>query len=434
MSTALPKIESDHSAAPDKPKTLILVSYEYPYGLAETFLETEVHALAAAFDRVVVIPSRAAFSWRWLKVQQSESARKMPPGFVLWLPSALGVRAFPRLALVMARLALRARPRRSKLSSWFHVLTEALRDSLKAALFLEKTRHVFDLFSGGLAYCYWKGPATTALCLRARDGLDVIGPVTRCHGGDLYYDLPNKPARPYDPFIARHSTAVVSVSEHGLAHLLDHGFAPERLHVSRLGVSLPAEVSRPSSDGVWRIVSCSNVIPIKRVTLIARALTQLEHPFLWTHFGDGVELPEVHRIAAHFRSHGGSRLVGRCPNVDVLKFFQTDPVDLFVNLSVSEGVPVSIMEALAAGIPCIATDVGGTSEVLDNSVGRIIYPTLTAEQVAEVITSELSDVVQWEEKRKAARLRAELLCDAEVNYRNFANFLLSQMQKAEGSS
>jgi len=48
------------------------------------------------------------------------------------------------------------------------------------------------------------------------------------------------------------------------------------------------------------------------------------------------------------------------PHNDVLNYYASNPVDVFINTSSSEGLPVSIMEAMSFGIPVIATNVGGT--------------------------------------------------------------------------
>ena len=66
-------------------------------------------------------------------------------------------------------------------------------------------------------------------------------------------------------------------------------------------------------------------------------------------------------------------------------------VFFFVNVSESEGIPVSIMEAASFGIPIIATDVGGTSEIVDNSNGFLIENNkLIFEDVAFYLESALS--------------------------------------------
>ncbi len=52
-------------------------------------------------------------------------------------------------------------------------------------------------------------------------------------------------------------------------------------------------------------------------------------------------------------------LRGGISNAEVFQFYRDNKVDLFVNASTSEGLPVSIMEAISFGIPSIATNVGG---------------------------------------------------------------------------
>ena len=61
-------------------------------------------------------------------------------------------------------------------------------------------------------------------------------------------------------------------------------------------------------------------------------------------------------------------------NHDIHTFYQSSPQDVFVNVSESEGVPVSIMEAISHGIPVIATNVGGTNEIVENDVNGFLLP------------------------------------------------------------
>ena len=48
----------------------------------------------------------------------------------------------------------------------------------------------------------------------------------------------------------------------------------------------------------------------------------------------------------------------------MLDYYKNNIIDIFINLSASEGIPVSIMDAISFGIPCIATNVGGTGEIV----------------------------------------------------------------------
>ena len=55
-----------------------------------------------------------------------------------------------------------------------------------------------------------------------------------------------------------------------------------------------------------------------------------------------------------------------------MNYYNTYEIDLFVNLSTIEGVPVSIMEAQSSGIPVLATDVGSSKEIVDDDNGFLI--------------------------------------------------------------
>lgn len=55
---------------------------------------------------------------------------------------------------------------------------------------------------------------------------------------------------------------------------------------------------------------------------------------------------------------------GNVSNTELMKQYQDKNYYVFVNVSSSEGIPVSIMEATSFGIPCIATDAGGTKEII----------------------------------------------------------------------
>ena len=58
---------------------------------------------------------------------------------------------------------------------------------------------------------------------------------------------------------------------------------------------------------------------------------------------------------------------GNVDNAEILKYYRENSIDCFALLSEHEGAPVSIMEAESAGIPIVATDVGGVRELVDGN-------------------------------------------------------------------
>ena len=84
----------------------------------------------------------------------------------------------------------------------------------------------------------------------------------------------------------------------------------------------------------------------------------------WTHFGDGIMMNQIKEMSRELPENIKIDFRGNVKNSDLLEVYKNNQFDLFLNVSLSEGIPVSIMEALSFGIPCIATDVGGTKEMV----------------------------------------------------------------------
>jgi glycosyltransferase involved in cell wall biosynthesis len=125
----------------------------------------------------------------------------------------------------------------------------------------------------------------------------------------------------------------------------------------------------------------------------------------WTHVGDGPERDAVRRIASGFGPRTEYRGLGHLDNEAVLRLYGSEPVDVFANVSASEGLPVSIMEAISFGVPVLATAVGGVPELVTPTTGV----TLPADAPPRSIAEELDrvarapwdrDAIQREQRRR----------------------------------
>jgi colanic acid/amylovoran biosynthesis glycosyltransferase len=65
--------------------------------------------------------------------------------------------------------------------------------------------------------------------------------------------------------------------------------------------------------------------------------------------------------------------------------------DVFVMTSFAEGVPVVLMEALAAGVPAVATAIAGISELIEQGVTGLLVPPANAEMTAQAVRKLLDD-------------------------------------------
>ena len=144
----------------------------------------------------------------------------------------------------------------------------------------------------------------------------------------------------------------------------------------------------------------------------------------WVHFGTGIMRNEVERYAQRILVNVDYEFKGIVPNSEILDFYADNYVDLFINLSSSEGIPVSIMEALSAGIPIVATNVGGTSEAVSDEFGFLVPAVFNNEDVATIINNYLclSISEQQSYRRRAYQFWKENY-EAATNYRKFCDIL-----------
>ena len=203
--------------------------------------------------------------------------------------------------------------------------------------------------------------------------------IARAHGSDLYEERTDSGYLPLLSFSAQKLDAIFFTSKHGMdyfsAKVKQKNFV---FFVSRLGVNRPeAKNIKSNISDEYVIVSCSNMIPLKRIDLIIYALDTVRYhkKIVWLHFGDGVlrnELEALASIKLGSSDRISYRFMGHQPNNALLDFYDFNKVDLFINTSSTEGIPVSIMEAQSFGIPVIATDTGAVKEIVVEGTGSLL--------------------------------------------------------------
>lgn len=169
------------------------------------------------------------------------------------------------------------------------------------------------------------------------------------------------------------------------------------------------QLCQRSQDGVFRILTCSGISKVKRLHLIVEALAQYKGTtkIQWTHIGNG-QLEESLRqqVATMLTNpHVNVTFSGYMTNEAVHQYYSTQPVDLFLNVSASEGLPVSIMEAMAYGVPTMATDVGGNSEIVTEDTGVLLKENITPNE----LFIQLERYMKSTQKRDLQRNQAYLM-------------------------
>lgn len=262
--------------------------------------------------------------------------------------------------------------------------------------------NVFNDSESAIYYSFWFSTRALALALEKQKHPSIVV-VSRVHGYELYNEVNPNRRQPFQRIKRDAMTRLLFVSAASMDYFRK-AFGPERFSgqycLNRLGVGAGSPVfDRPRGNARY-VVSCSNVIPVKRVELIAQAFELLKGlNVTWIHFGDGDGLVSIkefvkeHAIPAEFAGH--------IRNEDICEFYREHRVACFVQASSSEGLPVSIQEALAAGVPIVATDVGGVSETIDGN-GVLLPSNPTPEEIAAAI-KRICIAPESEWKRLSAR-------------------------------
>jgi glycosyltransferase involved in cell wall biosynthesis len=241
------------------------------------------------------------------------------------------------------------------------------------------------------------------------------------HGWDVYFEASKISYLPYRHFISDNLKAIFAISQKGIDHALGTWKASKSdvFQLARLGVTQQkmCELNRDN----FVLVSCSNVILLKRVDLIVRALSEIkDQPLTWVHFGDGPQFEEVKALARDILpSNIKVDFKGRVPNHEILTWYAENNPSVFINLSTTEGIPVSIMEAMSFGIPAIATNVGGTSELVNNDNGCFMSSDPTLQIIGQIIERFIEDNLSLVAKKENALETWKMKFNASDNFTLF---------------
>ncbi len=408
-------------------KRLFMITKNFPYGSGESFIESEIQVAAKKFEEIIILVYRANLKEKERTVPKNV---KVIPLCDLskYKKICFYIKLIPSLFSKELREELKKHKtmfeKRRSLS--FHL--ETLLKEHQAVL---KIRDVFQQ-EEFIIYSYWFSD-TAYLAYRLLKQFDLLGKkifVSRAHGYDLYRERNNGEEFPFRMQIFENISKVYPCSEQGEKYLQkEYPQFYSKIEKNYLGVMIiPNADKKKKKKDEFHIVTCSNIIPLKRVIRLAEALKiiQEENPertkqIQWTCFGSGSSEEELKEFCRKYLSSIKVQFRGNVKNEEVLRFYETTNVDVFINLSTTEGLPVSIMEAMAQKIPAIATAVGGTPEIVINGKnGVLLSSEFSNEQLVNAIKKiYFLDVKNKEKMDENAYETSRKNFDAEKNYNDF---------------
>lgn len=484
-------------------KRLILFTDTFPYGTAETFLAEELPFVAAKFSEVIIhplyvprskkaartVPVNVRVAEPLLSFDHKNKVGLLVHGIFSCAPIMFGIREFfKRRGVRSGQISVKpgndlqeraGLGRRIWLFFSYFLMLRSILSNRKVMQTVVREASMADLL-----YFYWGDKSVMAAPFIKRklkkmklQHMPVF--LSRFHGSDLY-----ESAKGYLPFrenIYGSIDYAAPISIDGLRYIQkNYKNQPAEMCTWHLGSfhhdrdyknsqTEASEKNKCSANKIFNIVSCSNVIELKRVSMIADALTliasddvivqQLKNKGIagihWTHFGDGNMMLKlklkVNQLTAiqgnYFKKTAQQasaktdatasatasaaipyitvKIAGRTPHNRIMDYYRTQGADLYLLVSRTEGVPVSIMEALSYGIPAYATNVGAVSELFrDCPIGKLMDKNITPEILEEEIITFMQIPENLRvEMGKNARADWEENWDCNKNYTEFADAL-----------
>lgn len=409
----------------NKTKNLILLTNIFPYGSIEPYLETEVKYYEAFFDYIYVCSLQ-------VRRKDLESCRELPSNKFKVLPI---LKASNFVYLLNAILVLRDKNLYHELNKLYREHRLNFKNIVQLFVYLSRANYearkirnwlksegVLPGQGEGALYAY-RFEYQPYIGLILKQALPNYVTLARGHGYDLY-EFRRGGYIPLREYLLDNLDYTVMIANNGINYLSEK--YPEHISkvvLSRLGTTDYGLGPVPKPKDPIRVVSCSGIIDLKRIELIVEALSLINDvEVVWDHYGDGPKRGIVEALAnrklgqtIHYKFHGN------IDNASLMKIYSKVPYHVFINVSTSEGVPVSIMEALSFGIPTIATDVGGTNEIVfDQRNGLLLPADFELKQLVKYILEIYQDTLSSKCRfRHEARKTWAENYSADVNYPYF---------------
>jgi len=202
------------------------------------------------------------------------------------------------------------------------------------------------------------------------------------HGADAQVDLEKPAHRARTQRMLQLATLLLVRSESLAARLIALGCASEKIRLHRTGIPLdeiPFTPRHAPADGAWHCVQACRLIAKKGLATSLRAFAQFAAKYpraTFTIAGDGPQLEELQALAATLGIADRVTFPGFLPQEKLRALFAGS--HLFLHPSElgpdgdQEGVPNAMLEAMASGLPVLATTHGGIPEAVEHGVSGLL--------------------------------------------------------------
>lgn len=221
--------------------------------------------------------------------------------------------------------------------------------------------------------------------------------------------------KPLVSLIWKKSSAVISNSQ-GLKELALRTNSKQEIGVIPNGIDINQFIKPESykvirfNDEKFKILCVTRITPRKGVRYLMEAfkkLSQESDNISLQIIGDGDEKNDLEKLAKELGIENRVEFTGLVPHEKLPPYFEQ--ADVFVLPSLNEGMSNSMLEALASGLPLIATDTGGTRELIEEGKNGFVVKMKDAGDLADKIKLLMNDPDLRKQMGEASRKKAEMM-------------------------
>ena len=250
------------------------------------------------------------------------------------------------------------------------------------------------------------------------------------HGSDLLVNAV------YLDLKLHHCDFCLTVSEFNRRYILAHfpTVSSDKILVNRMGVAIPdAPASRrPHGSGRLTLLAVGRLHPVKNHMFLIQACFFLKEsglPVRCLIAGDGPERCRLEMLIDHLGLQDTVQLLGHIPRAELVSYY--DRADLVVLTSRSEGIPITLMEAMARSCLVLAPAITGIPELVVDGVTGFLYPPGALEEFVWRVTQIARALPACDRLRRAGYERVSEHFQLATNLQTLGDLFLHRVGKAK---